>query len=132
MNDAAIHAHVDAQLAGDPASARPIDDRVALAAGALVPIYGSYRLDHRVFGGVRPSAIVFDWVLGAIVPLGLVAASFAADASTANVLRWTCTLGLYGATRVGHRRRPERCVILDEYDRYLEQKTRVVAATVRF
>jgi hypothetical protein len=100
LNNAAIHAHVDDQLQHDPVDARPAD-RFTLTAGALVPIYGSYELDHRVYGSVRPSAIVLDWILGGIVPAAMVATSFAVgDEPTRSWLRWSA-LGLYGATRVG-------------------------------
>jgi len=100
LNNQAIHAHVDDLLQHDPADARPAD-RLTLSAGALVPIYGSYELDHRVFGSVRPSAIIFDWILGGLVPAVLAATSFAVDDThTRSWLRWGA-LGLYGATRLG-------------------------------
>jgi hypothetical protein len=121
LNNQLIHTHVDDVLAHDPAEARPAD-LWALNAGVLVPIYGSYELDHRVFGSVRPSAIVFDWVLGGFAPAGLAAASFAVDdAHTQAGLRWGA-LALYGATRlavlvVGN-------LHIDEYDSYLVHRSR--------
>jgi hypothetical protein len=126
LNNSAIHAHVDDQLAHRRAS--PIGDRLLLSAGALVPILGSCELDHRVFGSVRPSAIVFDWILGGVAPAALLVASFATgDASARSALRWTA-LGLYGGTRIGV------LVIgnlhISEYDDYLARRTRGVALSV--
>jgi hypothetical protein len=71
-----------------------------------------------VFGSVRPSAIVFDWILGGLAPVAALVASFAVgDAGARSALRWTA-LGLYGGTRVGV------LVIgnlhISEYDNYLQ------------
>ncbi|MEO8843137.1 MAG: hypothetical protein ABI591_19560, partial [Kofleriaceae bacterium] len=100
LNNAAIHAHVDELVAHDRANAVPAD-RWALTAAALVPILGSYELDTRVYGSVRPSAIVIDWILGGLLPAATTIASFAVDdAHTRSVLRWSA-LGLYGTTRIG-------------------------------
>lgn len=69
---------------------------------------------------MRPSGIVVDWVLGGIVPIGAVVASFAVDgASTRSWLRWSA-LGLYGASRVGME--VVGNLHIDEYDEYLEQR----------
>jgi hypothetical protein len=117
-NNAAIHAHVNELVMRDREHAVAAD-RLALSAGALVPIYGTYRLDKRVFGSVRPSAIVFDWVLGGLAPVACLAASFATSGDTRTALRWTA-LGLYAGTRVGV------LVIgnlhVSEYDGYLERR----------
>jgi hypothetical protein len=133
LNDAALHAHVDDQLARDPADAVPAAP-LGYAITALVPGVGSYRIDHRVFGRLRPSAIALDWILGGLVPACLVAASFFAGGSSAAAMRWTA-LGVYAATRVGV------IVIgtlhIDEYDRYLAHQRAAPAvpgasATIRF
>ncbi|MEO6776351.1 MAG: hypothetical protein ABI467_25640 [Kofleriaceae bacterium] len=100
LNNAAIHAHVAELVAHDRAHAVPAN-RWALTAGALVPIFGSYELDTRVYGGLRPSAIVIDWILGGLLPAAGAIASFAVDdAHTRTLLRWSA-LGLYGTTRIG-------------------------------
>ena len=107
MNNEAIHAHVDQLLAGVDVStidASRVHDlranRLTLDLGLLVPIYGSIALDRKVFGGVRPSAVVFDWVLGGIVPAALAVTAFAADShDTRTRLAWTA-IGLYATTRI--------------------------------
>ncbi|MEP6859826.1 MAG: hypothetical protein ABJE66_04350 [Deltaproteobacteria bacterium] len=110
-NNEAIHEHVDAVVAGvdvtalDPARTRALlADRLTLSLGALVPIYGSYKLDHKVFGDVRPAAVVFDWILGGFVPVGLgvtaLAGGNALSSETRSILAWTA-VGLYASTRIG-------------------------------
>jgi hypothetical protein len=99
LNNQGIHDHVAELVAHDPAAARPAD-RLALTVGALVPIYGSYKLDHQVYGDVRPSAYVFDWVLGGLAPAALATASvLVGSPHTQRWLRWTA-VGLYGTTRI--------------------------------
>jgi hypothetical protein len=124
MNNGAMHDHADATLAR--ASRDHVDrhellaDRVTLNLGVAVPIYGSYALDQRVFGGVRPSAVVFDWILGGAAPaaLGITAlADGGLSARTRSTLGWTA-LGLYASTRIGV------LVIgnlhISEYNRYIK------------
>ncbi len=127
-NNEAIHAHIDAMLGHidaatlDPDARKALQaDRATLSLGALIPIYGSYELDHKVFGGVRPSAVVFDWILGGLVPAGLGITALATDGSlssrTRSILGWTA-IGLYATTRLG--------VLIvgnlhiSEYNRYLK------------
>lgn len=127
-NNEAIHAHIDAVIAGingatlDPDVRRSLlADRATLSLGALIPIYGSYVLDRKIFGGVRPSAVVFDWILGGLVPAGLGITALATDGSlsprTRSILGWTA-IGLYASTRLG--------VLIvgnlhvSEYNRYLK------------
>ena len=99
LNNAALHAHVDDVVRRGETPA-PLD-HVTTSAELLVPVLGSARLDRAAYGGIRPSGVVFDWVLGGIAPLALLGASFAVgDARTRRSLRWAA-LGLYVATRVG-------------------------------
>jgi len=126
MNNEALHAHVDDVVRTERAPEHA--DRFLLNAGVLVPVLGSYRLDHQVYGDVRPSAIVFDWILGGLVPAALVATSFGVSGATARrALRWTA-LGLYASTRVGI------FVIgnlhITEYDDYLDSRLVVRGAAV--
>jgi hypothetical protein len=77
--------------------------RVTLNLGLLVPCYGSYTLDTKVYGELRPSAILFDWVLGGAAPVGLAALALADDqlpSRTRAELAWTA-LALYATSRVG-------------------------------
>jgi hypothetical protein len=126
MNNEAIREHVDALFAdGSLEASRLRAHRLTLNLGLLVPVYGSIALDRKVFGGIRPSAIVFDWVLGGIVPAGLAVAAFAGPESWPRTrLAWTA-IGLYAATRVAV------LVVgnlhISEYNRLLE--LRVGAAT---
>jgi hypothetical protein len=74
--------------------------RLAFMVTALVPGYGTYRLEKRVFGEVRPAGIIGDWGVGGAVPAGLLVWSYYADdTDTRRALRWTA-LGLYAGTRV--------------------------------
>ena len=99
LNNTALHAHVD-ELVAQHESPEPLG-HVATSLALLVPVLGTYRLDRAAFGSVRPSGVIFDWVLGGLAPLALVGASFAvSDARTRQALRWTA-LGLYVATRIG-------------------------------
>ena len=79
-------------------------DQVRLNINMLVPIYGSYVLDNKLYGNIRPPAIIFDWALGGIIPLGLVCTSLIwknrFSKRTVNILQLTA-LGLYLATRIG-------------------------------
>lgn len=94
LNNAGIHAHVD-----ETPGAQPIS-RAATSFELLVPIWGSYMMERHVFGSVRPSGIVFDWILGGLVPAVLAGTSFAVhDADTRSRMRWSA-LGLYAGTRV--------------------------------
>ncbi|MGE5183923.1 MAG: hypothetical protein ACM31C_17755 [Acidobacteriota bacterium] len=134
-NNEAIHAHVDATLRAvgvtslDARQRAALHaDRLTLSLGALVPVLGTYRLDEKVFGSVRPAGVIFDWVLGGLVPatLGLVAWQDGALSShTRSVLAWTA-LGLYASTRLGV------LVIgnwhVSEYNHYLDVRLAAVAA----
>jgi len=73
--------------------------RASLTLGTLVPVLGSYRLEHAVFGELRPSAIVFDWVLGGLLPVALGVTAFATSGRTRKICAWSA-IGLYAATRI--------------------------------
>ena len=105
-----IRRQVDRTVAGLDLAALDADQRQALLAhrvtlslALLIPCYGSYTLDHKVFGDLRPAAILFDWVLGGIAPAGLAAVALA-DRGLSSGLRtglgWTAA-GLYVASRAG-------------------------------
>jgi hypothetical protein len=99
MNNAALRAHVDDLVAHGQRP--PQLDHLTASAELLVPVLGSTELDRAAYGGIRPSGVVFDWVLGGIAPLALLGASFAvSDARARRSMRWAA-LGLYVATRVG-------------------------------
>lgn len=102
-----LRAHVDDMFAHlDVASldANQRDDlyasRAAITAGLFVPMLGSYWLEHKTFGELRPSAIVFDWVLGGLAPLALGITALATSGRTRKITAYTA-LGLYAATRIG-------------------------------
>ncbi len=122
MNDEALHAHVDAVLA----EGAPTDvSRVSLSLGVLVPIFGTTRLDRAMFGEVRPTAVLVDWILGGLVPLGLAVAAVAVQDRRA-AFGWTAA-GLYAATRiailvVGN-------MHISEYERYLHVRVGTVGST---
>lgn len=134
LNNEGIHAHVDAMTIradGAPfdASRRPslLADRLTLSLEMLVPIVGSCALEQKVFGEVRPSAVVFDWILGGVVPLGFGASAIAGEGALSpqarSVLGWTA-VGLYASSRLGilivgnlH---------ITEYNRYLDLRLGVV------
>lgn len=74
--------------------------RVAFAFTALVPALGTFRLEKRVFGEIRPAGVIGDLFVGGIVPAGLaVGALVADDPDTRAALAWTA-LGLYATTRL--------------------------------
>ena len=110
-NNALIKAHVDALFAGiDPARVTPAQrealfaKRLPLSLGALVPVLGSYLVDRKVYGGIRPAAVIFDWIIGGLVPavLGVVAlASDGALSTRTRTILGVTALGIYGATRIG-------------------------------
>jgi hypothetical protein len=106
-NNEAIREHVDAEMAR--LASAPVDDsarhsllasRLTLSIASLVPVLGSYLLDTKVYGEIRPAAILFDWILGGLIPASLAVAALALNGETRAVLGWTA-LGIYGATRVG-------------------------------
>ena len=73
---------------------------VAFSLRALVPIYGSATMESTVFGGVRPTGVAVDWILGGAVPAGLAIAALATDDRHArSILAWSA-LGLYATTRL--------------------------------
>lgn len=135
-NNEAIHDHVDRVVLRlevdklDPDQRHDLlADRLTLSLSALVPIYGSYCLDHKVFGDVRPAAVVFDWILGGIVPTGLGATALlsgdALSSRTRTILGWSA-VGLYVSTRIGV------LIIgnlhISEYNRYLRLRLGVVVS----
>jgi hypothetical protein len=107
INHDLLHAHVDRMFAGvDVARLTPAQrealyaDRLTLMAGALIPIFGTWRIEDKVFGGLRPAGVIFDWVLGGVAPLGLAITAFATTGTTRTVCAWTA-IGLYASTRIG-------------------------------
>lgn len=74
--------------------------RITFSLSALVPGFGTYRLERRVFGEVRPAGVLGDWILGGLVPAGLaIGAVVANDPDTRAALAWTAA-GLYVTTRL--------------------------------
>ncbi|MBL9012754.1 MAG: hypothetical protein JNL83_01170 [Myxococcales bacterium] len=74
--------------------------RAAFIATALIPGWGTYRLEKIVFGEVRPAGIIGDWLVGGALPVGLAIGAYAADdPSTRRALAWTAA-GLYAGTRL--------------------------------
>ena len=74
--------------------------RAAFMATALVPGWGTYRLEKIVFGEVRPAGIVGDWIVGGALPAGLAITALAVDdPDTRRTLAWTAA-GLYVGTRL--------------------------------
>jgi hypothetical protein len=99
----AVAKHVSRSL--DAASKKALlADRAALSFATLVPIFGTYELDTTVFGEVRPAAVLFDWLLGGLVPAALAVTALAGDGvlspDSRAGLAWTA-LGLYASTRIG-------------------------------
>jgi hypothetical protein len=107
VNHELLRAHVDHVFAGvDVPQLTPQQrealyaDRLSLMAGTLVPILGTWRVENKVFGGLRPAGVIFDWTLGGFVPLGLAIAALATSGRTRAICAWTA-LGLYASTRIG-------------------------------
>jgi hypothetical protein len=100
LNHERLRAHV-AALDVSRATYDELDtSRATFVLTALIPGLGTYRLEKRVFGEVRPAGIVGDWLVGGAIPLGLAIGAYAADdPSTRKTLAWTA-LGLYAGTRV--------------------------------
>ncbi len=99
--DVANHDLIRAHVATLPAAELDDASHLTFSLRALVPIWGSYRLDDTVFCSVRPAAVAFDWILGGAVPAGLAIAALATDdAHASRILAWTA-LGLYATTRLG-------------------------------
>ena len=129
-NNEALHAHVEVLAAAAPtdpvARQALVAHRASLSLGALVPILGTYRLDHRCYGEVRPAAYAFDWVVGGLAPAGLGIAALAESGHTRAVLAWTA-VGLYASTRIGI------LVIanlhVSEYNRYLRLRLGVAESS---
>ena len=102
--DLLSHDRLEAYVAKLDVSNRTYDEldtsRAAFMATALVPGWGSYRLEKIVFGEVRPAGIIGDWLVGGALPLGLAIGAYAADdPSTRRALAWTAA-GLYAGTRL--------------------------------
>jgi hypothetical protein len=132
LNNELLHAHVDEVAAAAPtdAAARAdlFADRTTLSLGALVPVLGTYRLDHQVFGSVRPSAVAFDWILGGAVPVGLGVVALLASGRTRSICAWSA-VGLYASTRIAILTIGNLHV--SEYNAYLHVKLAVSATETR-
>jgi len=105
-NHELVRTHVAAMFAGVDVAAldegqreRLLADRPRLNLALLVPIYGSYTLDHKVFGSMRPAGVLFDWILGGIAPAVLGLTALATSGRTRRICGWTA-LGLYAGTRL--------------------------------
>ena len=102
--DLLSHDRLRAYVAAMDTSNKTYDEldtsRAAFVATALVPGWGSYRLEKIVFGEVRPAGIIGDWLVGGALPVGLAIGAYAADdPSTRRALAWTAA-GLYVGTRL--------------------------------
>ncbi len=106
-----IHLQIDKELAEidlESLSLREKQDMLAdpvrLNLNMLIPIYGSYVLDTKLYGDVRPPAIIFDWTLGGFIPLGLLfftAAKGDSLSAKARKSMISTAIGLYLVTRIG-------------------------------
>jgi hypothetical protein len=102
--DLLAHDRLRAHVATLDITGRSRDDldtsRAAFAVTALVPALGTFRLEKRVFGSIRPAGVIGDLLVGGVVPAGLaVGALVADDPDTRAALAWTA-LGLYATTRI--------------------------------
>ena len=97
LNHELLRRHVD-QLFADQHDVPPAP-RASLVAGTLIPGFGTYRVEQRVFGGLRPAGVVFDWGLGGIAPLTLGAIAIESSGRTREGCAITA-IGLYAATRI--------------------------------
>jgi hypothetical protein len=103
LNHDLMRRHVERVLAQTPDPAqrqRLLAPRASLMAQTLVPALGTWRIERRVFGGLRPAGVVLDWGVGGIAPIALGVAALSSSGDTRHVLAWTA-LGLYLATRIG-------------------------------
>jgi hypothetical protein len=107
LNHELLRKHVGEELAHvDVASLSPAQrealyaDRLSLTLGLFVPVLGTYRMEGKMFGVVRPAGVIFDWFLGGAVPAGLAIAALATDGRTRKICAWTA-FGLYATTRIG-------------------------------
>jgi hypothetical protein len=96
LNHELLRKHVD-QLAEHGA----VDEapRVSLVLPTLIPGIGTYRVEKRVFGGLRPAGVVFDWGLGGAVPVTFGAIALGSSGRTRDVCAWTA-IGAYAVTRL--------------------------------
>ncbi|MGE0550151.1 MAG: hypothetical protein AB7R00_24000 [Kofleriaceae bacterium] len=106
-NHELLHKHLDEEFAKlDISSLTPEQredlyaPRLSLTLGLLVPIYGTYRMEMRMFGSIRPAGIILDWFAGGVVPAALGITALATEGRTRAICGWTA-LGLYAATRIG-------------------------------
>lgn len=79
-------------------------DQFRLNLNMLVPVYGSYVLDTKLYGDVRPPALIFDWTLGGFIPLGLLLISTLGKEKMSTKQKnslISTAVGLYLITRVG-------------------------------
>jgi hypothetical protein len=95
-----LRAHVATMDISQTTRAELDTSRAVFMATALVPGWGTYRLEKIVFGGVRPAGVVGDWILGGALPAGLAITALAVDdPGTRRTLAWTA-VGLYAGTRI--------------------------------
>lgn len=107
LNHDLLAAHLERTLASVDPSRLTTAQREALYApraslmlSTLVPGWGTWRVEQRMFGGLRPAGVVLDWGVGGALPIGLAIAAFASDGSTRQWCAWSA-LALYAATRIG-------------------------------
>ena len=84
-------------------SKRPLTNRrLQRSLRLLVPVWGSTVMEHAVFGELKMPAVVFDWILGGLIPAALLTTAAVADLEpgTRDALNYTA-IGLYGGTRIG-------------------------------
>jgi len=76
--------------------------RFPFNAAIAVPVFGTILVDMNMFGEVRRSAVLGDWLLGGVIPAGLALTAALADdmpGKSRDALLYS-SLGLYSATRV--------------------------------
>jgi hypothetical protein len=106
LNHELLQAHVDATFAridvaslDDAGRERLYARRAGLVAATLIPGLGTYRIEKKVFGSLRPAGVIFDWFVGGIAPAALGITALATDGRTRTVCGWSA-LGLYASTRL--------------------------------
>ena len=91
----AIHSCVDEKLFTN-SKVLPVS-HTTITLVLLLPLYGVWHMEKETYGSLRRSGVIFDWIIGTLIPVILCLAGVLLEENTST----TVGIALFGVIRIG-------------------------------